>query len=208
MDDFIQHALDQRPLDPATERDLGRRSRDGDQDARDTLITTGLRSVVLQAMMLGARGELLRDAVQAGTIAFITAVERFDPDRGVRLSTYAWDWVRGAVLAEVSRAGDQVVAEVQDVADDVEPGSAEHWLTGLDPLPADVLRLRYGLAPGTSPLSRRAVAEHLGLNESKVRRIEAEAMRHLRGRLARIVTRAPVRSAPVPYSSIGRAADC
>jgi len=190
MDDFLQYALDQRPLDPRTERDLGRRSRDGDQDARDTLIVAGLRSVVLQAMMLGARDELLRDAVQAGTVALITAIERFDPDRGVRLSTYAWNWVRGAVLAEVHRVGDEVAIEPPEVPSDAEPSSAEHWLTGLDPLPADVLRLRYGLVPDTSPLSRRAVAEHLGLKESKVRRIEAEAMRHLRSRLARIVTRA------------------
>lgn len=207
MDAFIRAALDRSPLDPDAERELVDRSRAGDRRARDELVLAGLRPVAQHALMVGARGDALHDAVQAGMIAWMDALRRYDPDRGVRLATYAWAWVRGAVLTELrrSRIAEEWPAEIASRGQDE---SAEDWLTGLHPVAADVIRLRYGVRDGLAPMSRRATARRLALSESAVRRIEAEAMRQLRGRLARIVTRAPEVAAPVPYSSIGRAADC
>lgn len=207
MDDFIKQALGNQALDAHTERVLAGRSCSGDTQARERLVLANLRSVILQAMMLGARGEDLRDAVQAGVVALIRALDRFDVTQGVRLSTYAWPWIRGAVLAEIHRR--ETVSEIPDQPwQDNHEDSAEWLLEGLDEEASDVLRLRFGLDTATEPLTRREVAYELDLSESSVRRIEAEAMRQLRTGLAKIVSRAPEHSASIPYSSIGRAADC
>ena len=209
MDDFIRRVLDTPPMSRDREILLARRCRAGDHGARNDLVTAGLRSVALHALMLGARGEALRDAVQAGTLGLISAVDRFDPDRGVRLATYAWRWVEGAVLKELADIEGPDSPSGAPTATAADSG-IEHWLDGLDDLGRDVLLMRFGHHRSDIPLSRRQVADRLGLGESQVRRIEAEAMRHLRGRLAKIVTRAPSRSATgsISYSSIGRAADC
>lgn len=177
-------------LDAAEEQALARRARDGDAVARDALITSGLRSVVLRARMLGLRGEELRDAVQSGAEGLIRAVDRFDPDRGVRLATYAWHWIGAGMSSQ----------RVQEVPlGDVEPrcldqaSDAVDLLVGLPDVEADVLRHRYGLDPDRPfPLSRQAVAELLGLSVSQVRTLEGKAMRHLRKGLAKVYDRAPV----------------
>ncbi len=205
MDDFCRRALAHPPLSRETERGLARRAAEGDSAARDELVVATLRSVVLRALMLGARDDRLADAVQAGTVGLIRAIDRFDPERGVRLATYAWSWIGGEVLAELRvPPTDELVEAVASPFDD-DPTS---WLDGLADEQAAVLRLRLGLDPGTGPLSRRAVGERLGIGVAVVRRVEAEAMRHLRGAVARVGGRAPAPPEPILYSSIGRAADC
>lgn len=186
MDDYLRSLLAQTPLDADAERRLARLARAGDPEARSALIVAGMRSVVQRALMLGLRGEDLRDGVQAGAVGLIRAVDRFDPDHGARLATFAWAWIGAALAARASE-------EVELVGDRSDPrGPEEAWtlLDGLAPSLAEVVRLRYGVVPGESPMSRRAVARQLALSESKVRTIEAEAMRHLRTHLARIGDRA------------------
>jgi RNA polymerase sigma factor (sigma-70 family) len=144
-----------------------------------------MRSVVQRALMLGLRDEQLRDGVQSGALGLIRAVDRFDPDRGVRLATFAWAWI-GAALQTERRLEVELTADQAEVR---EPDESWAWLDGLAPPLAEVLRLRFGA--GAEPaMSRRAVAARLGLTESRVRTMEAEAMRHLRGRLAKIGHRA------------------
>ena len=144
-----------------------------------------MRAVVQRALMVGLRGEALRDGVQAGSIGLIRAVDRFDPDRGVRLATFAWAWI-GAALHSADRLESELVGDHLDVR---EPDEAWTWLDGLAPPMEEIIRLRCGV--GAVPaMSRREVAHQLDLTESRVRTIEAEAMRHLRGRLARIGHRA------------------
>ena len=188
--------MSQPPLPAADEHALAVLARAGDPAARDALITSGLRSVALRARMLGWSGEELRDAVQSGTIGLIRAVDRFDPDRGVRLATYAWRWI-GAEMARGTRrhaslesvdvpANDPVVGETDLL--DVLPGLA-----------AEVLRRRFGLSVGhPSGQSRPAVADQLGLTVSQVRTIEGKAMRQLRRGLANVVDRAPLQGGADP----------
>jgi len=181
-------------LDPQRERELARRARDGDRQARDVLIRSGLRHVVQRARMLGFRGDAFDDAVQCGCLGLIRAVDRFDPDRGVRLRTFAWWWIGDAMRAAVPRADDELPDEL------VDPAAAEVDTSDLDvdSLP-DVLRLRYRIGEESDrPRTRREVAALLGTTESQVRAREAEAMRQLRRGLARIVHRAPVEGADPP----------
>ena len=185
MDPFVRHLLAQTPLTAEEEQRLARLTCEGDHEARSALVVAGMRSVVQRALMLGLRGERLRDGVQAGAIGLMHAVDRFDPNRGVRLATYAWAWI-GAALQSSDPRESQIV---DDQPDDRAPDEAWTWLDGLTAPMDEIVRLRCGV--GSVPaMSRREVAQHLDITESRVRTIEAEAMRHLRGRLARIGHRA------------------
>ncbi len=193
MDAFVKSLLALPQLAAADERSLARRARLGDVAARDELITAGLRAVALRAMLHGFRGDEMRDAVQSGAVGLIRAVDRFDPDCGTRLATYAWHWIGSAMRQ--SRDSDTFSVALDRVATDV-VGSGDDLLTGLPDELADVIRLRYGLgAPDAVPMTLDEVAHTRGLTVAQVRHREAKAMRHLRLGLAKVVHRAPHRGA-------------
>lgn len=190
MDRFVSELLSLPALDAAEERALAARARAGDAAAREQLIVSGLRSVVLRARRLGLKGEELRDAVQSGTVGLIRAVDRFDPDRGARLATYAWQWIGAEMTRPPLR--ESSLGDVEASCDE-HPDDHGDLLDGLPDAVADVVRLRFGLGrQAAAPMSRRAVGEHLGLTISQVRTVEAEAMRQLREGLAKVIDRAPL----------------
>ncbi|GJQ27698.1 MAG: hypothetical protein HBSAPP02_27300 [Phycisphaerae bacterium] len=89
-------------LSDTEEEELGLRWRvDGDQDARLRLICSNLRLVIHVAKQYRGRGLDLDDLIQEGCIGLILAVDRFDPTKGARLSTYATYWIRQVLARAV-----------------------------------------------------------------------------------------------------------
>lgn len=86
-----------RILSAEEEQDYVRRMQCGDQAARDVLITHNLRLVVYIAKRYLGRGLPLLDLVEEGNLGLMHALEKFDPDRGFRLSTYAIWWIRQSI---------------------------------------------------------------------------------------------------------------
>jgi RNA polymerase nonessential primary-like sigma factor len=87
--------IGQSPLLTAKEEiDLARRTRQGDFEARQTMIERNLRLVVNIAKHYANRGLTLLDLVEEGNLGLIHALEKFDPERGFRFSTYATWWIR------------------------------------------------------------------------------------------------------------------
>ena len=81
-------------LTPEEELALSRRVRLGDFEARQTMIERNLRLVVNIAKHYLNRGIPLLDLVEEGNLGLIHALEKFDPERGFRFSTYATWWIR------------------------------------------------------------------------------------------------------------------
>jgi RNA polymerase primary sigma factor len=87
------------------EVELSWRAKAGDGEARRRLIEKNLRLVVSVAKRYRGMGLPFEDLIQEGNIGLMKAVERFDPERGYRFSTYATWWIRQAVQRAVADKG-------------------------------------------------------------------------------------------------------
>ena len=87
------------------EIDLSKRAKKGDKAARKRLIEKNLRLVVSIAKKSRGRGLSFEDLIQEGNIGLMKALEKFDPDRGFRFSTYATWWIRQTIQRAVADKG-------------------------------------------------------------------------------------------------------
>jgi len=89
-------------LTPQEEITLARRIRRGDKQAREQMITANLRFVVKIARDYQGLGLPLLDLINEGNIGLIKGVQRFDPRKGAKLSTYASWWIKQAIRRALS----------------------------------------------------------------------------------------------------------
>ncbi len=79
------------------ELSCSRRAVQGDPSARQTMIERNLRLVVKISNRYGNRGLLSLDLIEEGNLGLMRAVEKFDPERGFRFSTYATWWIKQSI---------------------------------------------------------------------------------------------------------------
>ncbi|MBU6502319.1 MAG: sigma-70 family RNA polymerase sigma factor [Burkholderiaceae bacterium] len=106
---------------PAEEFEIATRARAGDFVARQSMIEHNLRLVVSIAKRYLGRGVPLSDLIEEGNLGLMHAIDKFEPDRGFRFSTYATWWIRQSVERAVMNQGRvirlpvHVIRELQQV---------------------------------------------------------------------------------------------
>lgn len=143
------------PVSASRERALMRRVRRGSKSARDEMILSNLRLVVYHARRYRGRGVGLDDLIEEGNIGLFRAVDRFDPERGFRFSTYASWWIRHALGQAVAHFGRTVRLPLDFLRRLHQFLEAERLLTQ-----------RLGRPPTEGELS-----EHMNASERQVRRL-------------------------------------
>ena len=109
MTDDLSHIMDNMSdfavLTPAEERELARRMSAGDARARELMILHNMRLVVSIAKKYRNRGLPFSEVIQEGMVGLITAVDKFDHEKGYKFSTYATWWIRQSCQRIVVKNG-------------------------------------------------------------------------------------------------------
>jgi len=105
-DDLLQSYLKDigriKLLKTEEELELGRRTAQGDTEAKKKLIRSNLRLVVSIAKRYTGQGVLFLDLVQEGSLGLIRAAERFDYKKGFKFSTYATWWIKQTIVRTIA----------------------------------------------------------------------------------------------------------
>ena len=102
IEKYLQEIGKFRVLDPEQEGELARRAREGDEEARETLVMSNLRFVVSVAKQYQNQGLNLEDLINEGNMGLIKAVANFDETRGFKLISYAVWWIRQSIVQAIS----------------------------------------------------------------------------------------------------------
>jgi RNA polymerase sigma factor (sigma-70 family) len=191
--------IEQYPLlSPEQEGTLSQRVAQGDKEARQHFIEANLRLVVSIAKKYRGRGIAFMDLIQEGNVALIHAVDRFDPERGFRFSSYGTSWIEESIIhALTGRMYDDegLTEELMETLEDpeaqgqlaeLEDDDERHALllaafATLSDRERSVIVLRYGLDGKGSMRPQKEVAHIFGMSVSRVRQIEINGLRKLQG---------------------------
>lgn len=198
------------PPVPAGERECLERWGRGDLSARNCLVEHNLRLVAHIIKKYYTQAANQEDLISIGTIGLIKAVNTFQPDKKIRLATYASRCIENEILMhfraqrklqgevslseaiETDKAGNalylqDVVGANDTMQEDLEGREDQRLIRRLvgeclTPREADVIRRRYGL-DGHPPQTQRQVAAAYGISRSYVSRIEKRALEKLEAAL-------------------------
>ncbi len=197
-----------KPLSVQEERECLQKARQGDLEARNTLIERNLRLVAHIMKKYYTQTSDQEDLISIGTIGLIKAINTFNAEKGARLATYAARCVENEILmhfrSQKKSAQDvslsdyidtgcddgaalslmDVVSQEEDLLEQLTNRETVEQLRRavtrcLTDQERQVIRLRYGLGGG-APKRQREVAQLTGISRSYVSRIEKRALEKLR----------------------------
>lgn len=201
------------PLSVEEEAYLIERLSQGDGSVKRVLIERNLRLVVYIARKFENTGIGLEDLASIGTIGLIKAVNTFDPSKKIKLATYASKCIENEILMYLRRnnklrsevsfdeplnvdwdGNELLLSDVLGTEPDVIYRDLEHQvnkkllLGALDKLTTrerKIMELRFGLGDGNER-TQKQVAEHLGISQSYISRLEKKIIQRLKKEMAKL----------------------
>lgn len=197
-----------QPLNSVEEAEVIKKCKAGDKEARDTLVVHNLRLVAHIVKKYYNSNQDVDDMISIGTVGLIKAIDTFNPDKGIRLATYASRCIDNELLM-MFRSGKKQSKEVyiyepigsdkegHDISlsdilesvdiDVVEELQMESNIQQLYELLNEVLTdrekliivMRYGLH-GEDGVTQKVIAKKIGISRSYVSRIEKKALKKLK----------------------------
>lgn len=177
------------------------------EEAREKLIEHNLRLVVYIAKKFENTGIYIEDLISIGTIGLIKAVNTFCSDKNIKLATYASRCIENEILMYIRKNSahandisideplnsdsdgnqlllsdilgcdeDSVIAEIQR---DEEKRMVYKAISLLSPREQEIIKLRFGLF-GKKEMTQKEVADHLGISQSYISRLEKKIINDLR----------------------------
>lgn len=202
------------PLTREEEERLLKKLPEGDETARSMLIERNLRLVVYIARKFENTGINIEDLISIGTIGLIKAVNTFNPERKIKLATYASRCIENEILmylrrnnkvrAEVSfdeplnidwDGNELLLSDVLGTEDDIITRDLEAQvdrkilmkaLHTLSDREKQIMELRFGLNGGEGK-TQKDVADMLGISQSYISRLEKRILKRLRKEFEKMV---------------------
>lgn len=199
-----------KPLSPKEEAATIERLKNGDKDARAVLIERNLRLVSHIVKKYYSKTNDTDDLISIGTIGLIKAIDSFNPDKGIKLATYASRCIENEILMhfrnirknandvylgdslEMDKDGNpltiqETISDSMDLAEDLETKIKWEKVSKLiqnmdDEREKEIIILRYGL-DNRKPLTQREVAERLKISRSYVSRIEKKVLNEIKDKV-------------------------
>jgi len=202
------------PLNRQEEAELLQRLGQGDTAVRRPLIERNLRLVVYIARKFENTGIGIEDLVSIGTIGLIKAVNTFDVRKNIKLATYASRCIENEILMYLRR-NSKVKYEVSfdeplnvdwdgnelllsdilgtepdivytEIETGVEKDLMKSFISQLGEREKLIMQMRFGLS-GYQERTQKQVADHLGISQSYISRLEKRIIRQLRTEISKIV---------------------
>ena len=138
------------------ENELARKAKEGDRKAFEKVINSNLRFVVSVAKKYRGQGLPLSDLINEGNIGLITALEKFEPEKGYHFISYAVWWIRQSILKALSEKGRLVRLPLNRTNEFIQISKAKEKLSH---------------EKGSDEVSAKEIAEEVGLEEALVKEL-------------------------------------
>ena len=202
------------PLTKEEEQNVIIQIKNGNEKCKEELIVHNLRLVVYIAKKFETAGANIEDLISIGTIGLIKAVNTFNPDKNIKLATYASRCIENEILKKKKKSS-QLKNEVsideplntdwdgnelllcdvlgsdsdiinRDIENELECNLLLDAVSNLNPRECLIMELRFGLN-GRKDHTQKEVADYLGISQSYISRLEKKIIKRLKRELEKIV---------------------
>ena len=202
-----------KPLSPEDEAKYLRLAREGDKNAKDTLVRHNMR-LVAHIVKKYNRAAETDDLISVGSIGLIKAINTYEPGRGTQLATYTARCIENEILMHLRKTSSQktelsldeplntdwdgnelLLSDVlgtendlvmRPIEADVDRQLLRQALDRLEPRERHIISLRFGL-DGAREQTQKEVADRLGISQSYISRLEKRIIARLKKEIVRMM---------------------